>query len=430
MKKWLTRCATAAALIGVVLQVVVSQYHPPGIWMGKPLPPGKVKPQLVNDGDSVLLLAPNGSLWTWGGTEFGFTNLFQQPVRSEMPRRMGSDSDWMNVTAIWTHTLALKTDGSLWGWGGSAQGQFGQTNVPKSDRTPARIGIETNWSQVCVGVDHSLALKIDGSLWAWGGNSNGQLGDGTTNNRFFPTMIGTERDWRTISATAFNSLAVKSNGTIWGWGRPISGKELVPTQIVPGTNWLAISTHNYGDGYVLTALKTDGTLWLNWPDAVQGYAPASVNFTQIGRDNDWTAVYTGLESFFARKRDGSWWVCGWNGYGMLGVGPNIDSLASPQRLPFSFEPWAFAPGDGSTLLLGKDGKLWSWGKRLGAQNPSALRKKFEAFVAPAVNRFPSLGFLIKSDTDLTPHLLWELPPEVRRSLGSEPKSATNNLTNF
>ena len=82
-------------------------------------------------------------------------------------------------------------------------------------------------------------------------------------------------------------------------------------------------------------------------------------------------------------------------------------------------------------MLGKDGKLWNWGLRLGVGKPSRLRQKFEAFVRPAVKRFPSLGFLIKSDIDhidQTPHLLWELPAEVRRSLGTGPKNTTNNLT--
>jgi len=80
------------------------------------------------------------------------------------------------------------------------------------------------------------------------------------------------------------------------------------------------------------------------------------------------------------------------------------------------------------FLLGKDGKLWTWGRRLGVEKPSAARKKFEDLIAPAVKRFPSLDFLIKSDIDQTSRLLLELPPEVRRSLGSAPNGVTNHLT--
>jgi alpha-tubulin suppressor-like RCC1 family protein len=240
-------------------------------------------------------------------------------------------------------------------------------------------------------------------------------------------MIGTDRDWRTVAATDYRSFALKTNGTIWAWGQDLRSNNLVPKQIAPGTNWMAISAH----GFTFLALRDDGTIWLNGLIA-HIIAPALVpiateNLTQIGQDTDWTEGYAESGSFFARKKDGSWWVCGKNYNGQLGLSTNIAAVPSPQRLAFNFEAWAFAPGNGTTLMLGKDGKLWTWGQRLGVGKPSTARRKFEAFVAPAVKRFPSLGFLIKSDIDQTPHLLWELPAEVRRSLGTGPKISTNNL---
>ncbi len=112
MRKWLTRCALAASLVGVVL-LVVSQYDPPGIWMGKPLPPGKVKPQFANAWFAGVLLAPDGSLWAWGWSAFRNTTLFPQADSSQVPQRIGSDSDWTQVAAGMENTLALKNDGSL-----------------------------------------------------------------------------------------------------------------------------------------------------------------------------------------------------------------------------------------------------------------------------------------------------------------------------
>jgi alpha-tubulin suppressor-like RCC1 family protein len=304
---------------------------------------------------------------------------------------------------------------------------------PKFVSIPTRIGSETNWAQIC-GCNHNLALKNDGSLWAWGYNNYGQLGDGTTNTAIDPTMIGTDRDWRTIAANDCNSFALKKNGTIWGWGagnnsaNVNSSDNLTPKQIAPGTNWRTISA----SGFALLALKSDGTLWLKGQNAqvvASAFVPSATdNFTQIGRDGDWTEIYAGGYSFFARKKDGSWWASGQNNHGNLGFGMNVTPVPSPQRLPFAFEPWAFAPGDVTALLLSKDGKLWTWGRRLDTGQPGPAWRKFEAFVAPAVKRFPSLGFLVKSDIDYTPHLLWELPPEVRRSLGTGPDGSTNNLT--
>src|SRR5665213_1810674 len=182
MRKWVTRCAVAAALIPIVLLVVRHQLRLLGIQVGKPLPPGKVRPQLVNAGDTAVLLAPDGSLWAWGGTYSSLTNMFPLPAFSQVPLRVGTDTDWAQLACGTDHTLALKSDGSLWGWGGNQRGQIGQPNPALHHGTATRIGKETNWTQICACHYHSLALKNDVSLWAWGLNSMGQLGDGTVNN--------------------------------------------------------------------------------------------------------------------------------------------------------------------------------------------------------------------------------------------------------
>ena len=399
----------AAGLILLVLLLAVHQLNGPGIWNGHPLPPGKVKPQLVNDRLCAILLAPDGSLWAWGGTpqwNFPVSSRPQDVTFSEVPRRIGSDSNWRQVAFCQDLTLALKDDGSLWAW------HFNQLYG-----APTRIGTETNWSQLCAADGNNLALKNDGSLWTWPSDSSA------------PAMVGTDRDWRTIAVVGAASLALKSYGTLWGWGRFDGSNYRVPRPIAAGTNWLAISAN----GSFILALKTDGTLWTSGSNVSRvpslPFTGLSTNFIQLGPDKDWAEIFAGEDcSFFALKKDGSWWGCGQNLFGQLGLGTNITAVASPQRLPFELNPWAFAPGVQATLCLGKDGKLWTWGKRLGLGQPSAKRLRFEAFVAPAVNRFPTLGFLIKSDIDYAPHLLWELPPEVRRALGTGSKDSTNIST--
>jgi hypothetical protein len=401
MRKWLNRSAVAAALILIVVLVLVYQLHAPVFSVGKPLPPGKARPQLVIPWDTAELLAPDGSIWTWGGT----TGL-------QIPQRLGSGTDWSQVAGGPGYTIALKNDGSLWSWHNNWQVSYA-SKFTNYSIVPNRIGRETNWTRVCAGIMHFLALKNNGSLWSWGGNNNGQLGDGTTNDCSSPTRATTETGWRTITANMFSSFAIKSNGTIWVWGYGFGSNNLAPKQIGSDTNWLAIGA----SCFTLMALKSDGTLWqadIGVPDG-----PASTgNLTQIGLDRDWSEIFAGVNYFFVRKQDGSWWACGQNDSGQLGVNMSIPELSSPTLLDFNFEPWAFAPGNGTTLLLCKDGRLWTWGHRLGAGKPSMTQQKIEAILAPAVAFFPSLKFMTKLDIDRTPHLLWELPPEVRRSLGT------------
>jgi alpha-tubulin suppressor-like RCC1 family protein len=433
MKKRLTAFGVVAGMIFLAV-LAADQVHGPGIWTGTPLPPGKVTPQFVCDSDSVVLLAPDGSLWAWGGAAgfnpYSLMNVFPSPASFEVPQWVGSDSDWSRVAGSMTHTVALKRDGSLWAWGLNGVGQVGKGDFRTNYGTPIRIGTETNWSQICAGINRSLAIKNDGSLWGWGYNNYGQLGDGTTNNRAVPTLIGVDRDWQMIAAGGFISYAIKSNGTLWCWGKGAFEEDWAPRQIAPDTNWVAISAHDF----TMLALRADGTLWLKSGNAHIA-APAFVanptdGITQIGTGHDWAEIYPSINSFFVRKKDGSWWGCGSNPEDQFGLGTNVSELASPQRLPFTFDPWAFGPEGETTLLLAKDGKLWTWGEPLGTVPPNAVRREINSFLNPVVRRFPSLAFLMKSDFDIdrTPRLLWELPPEVRRSLQTGQGTAANNVT--
>jgi len=378
MRKWLAPCPLAAALFLILPSAKGLETLMPEIPAGKPLPAGKVRPQLVNVGDTAVLLAPDGSLWAWGGTYLSNVCVCPEPVLLPVPRRIGSDSDWKQVAAggAW-FTAALKNDGSLWAWGCNGDGAVGQPNLTNHFGLPTRIGAETHWTNLCAGPYHSLALKQDGSLWAWGYNNFGQLGDGTGTSRSVPTRIGAEQDWRMTAAAIFNSFALKRNGTLWGWGHGRNDSAVAPRQIGLDTNWLAVSAY---DRTVL-ALKTDGTLWRAGLDA---YDP---DFTEIGGDRDWTEIEAGPGAFFARKRDGSGWACV-DRRPRRGPAP---SSPAPMPLPLGFEPWAFAPGSVTTLLLGEDGKLWTWGTRLGLAKSTV------------------------DNPDQTPFLLWELPPEARGS---------------
>ena len=131
------------------------------------------------------------------------------------PVKIGSDTDWTAIAAGSGHSLALKSDGTLWAWGDNSYGQLGD-GTTDNKIIPTKVGSNTDWTAIAAGSGHSLALKSDG-IWSWGDNSYGQLGDGTTDNKIIPTKVGLDTSWKAIASGSYHSLALKT-GTLWAWG--------------------------------------------------------------------------------------------------------------------------------------------------------------------------------------------------------------------
>ena len=121
------------------------------------------------------------------------------------------------VAAGSQHSVAIHPDGTLWAWGGNHNGQLGDGTA--TDRTaPVQVGTDTHWASAAAGNFHSLAIKTDGTLWTWGSNASGQLGDGTTTDRTDPVQVGTDTNWASVSGGDSHTIALKTDGTVWGWG--------------------------------------------------------------------------------------------------------------------------------------------------------------------------------------------------------------------
>ena len=142
-------------------------------------------------------------------------------------------STWESVSAGDSHTVAKRSDGTLWAWGANFDGQLGDGTLATRS-VPTQIGSATNWAAVSAGDAHTLATRSDGTLWAWGRNVEGRLGDGTTVAKSVPTQIGTATNWVSVSAGDYHSLATRSTGargallgqpeTLWAWGYNVYGQ--------------------------------------------------------------------------------------------------------------------------------------------------------------------------------------------------------------
>ncbi len=164
-----------------------------------------------------LALKTNGTLWGWGGNAGGLlgeSNISSRPY----PTQIGTDSNWEKLSTGAAHALALKTDGTLWAWGVGVNGQTGDTLPPTFFRSsPRQVGTDT-WIYIACGFQSSFGIKSDGTLWGWGRNDAGQLGDGTTVERRLPVQIGTDSDWVAVAAGYQHGVALKSNGALYTWG--------------------------------------------------------------------------------------------------------------------------------------------------------------------------------------------------------------------
>jgi alpha-tubulin suppressor-like RCC1 family protein len=336
-------------------------------------------------GSHSMAVAANGTLWGWGGNNTnGQLGTNNTTTTTSSPVQIGTLNSWSKLFASWSGTMAIKTDGTLWGWGrNTTYGQLGDNTVVTKS-SPVQIGTLNTWSTLAVGNYHTLALKTDGTLWSWGFNGNGELGQNiaTATNRSSPVQVGTETNWAWIGAGSFHSLAVKTNGTLWTWGRGTSGElgsgvvtpRSSPVQLGTLTNWSNVQ----GGGFFSMAIKTDGTLW-SWGSNGSGRLGdgTSTNRSspvQVGTLNNWSNIYPGEDagsniygSCAAIKTDGTLWAWGMNGNGQNGQGEfTIIARSSPVQIGTNtnFASGSFGQEHGIALL--NDGTLASWGIQFAA----------------------------------------------------------------
>lgn len=208
-----------------------------------------------------MAIKSDGSLWGWGYNNDGQIG---DGTRANKNSPIKIMDDVTFVSAGWRHTMAIKSDGSLWGWGNNfLYGQIGD-GTTEHRLTPVKV---TN-DVVFVSADdcHTMAIKQDSGLWAWGMNFYGELGDGTTVNR--PSPLRVMLDVAFVSAGSGHTMAIKSDGSLWGWGRNDEGqlgdgstsRKYSPVKIMDEVTFVSAGSIPNDDGYTI-AIKSDGSLW-------------------------------------------------------------------------------------------------------------------------------------------------------------------------
>ena len=172
----------------------------------------------VSDVRTSFALKNNGTLWGWGQNIAGL--LGDNFSVLTVPTQHNPDTDWNFISVGTAHILALKNNNTLWAWGDGGSGETGDNYPPNYNRfVPTQIGTSSNWKTVSAGFRISYGIKTDGTLWAWGLNDVGQLGDGTTTNQLQPIQIGNDTNWESVSAGYQHVVALKTNGAVFTWGK-------------------------------------------------------------------------------------------------------------------------------------------------------------------------------------------------------------------
>lgn len=311
-------------------------------------------------------------LYSWGD---GLDGLLGSGSTAERRAPVLVSSGWRAVSQSSTHALGVKDDGTLWAWGRNANNQLGTggaTGTPTL--TPTQVGSASNWLKASAGDNCSVAIKTDGTLWGWGRNFSGQLAalaDGTA----APTLMDA-RVWSDVQVTQGGTYVLLASGEIYGTGWNASGQlgigsaassAAVLTLAAGGTTWSALARMSMSYD-AAAAIKADGSYWYAGRpdlDGVPGAISATV-FTQ-GAAGPWAMVATAGDGFvLGLKTDGTLWSWGFNSNGVLGDGTTINKLL-PAQIGTAANWSAVSAGFVNALAYNTVGELWVWGDNFNGQ---------------------------------------------------------------
>ncbi len=312
-------------------------------------------------------------LFTWGRNNVGQLGDNSTLSRSSPIQTVSGGTNWSQMSGkSGLGVAAIKTDGTLWTWGDNSGGDLGNQSTVSAASSPVQtISGGTNWRRISSGSGASLAIKTDGTLWGWGEGGQGQLGRGNTLSASSPVQtVSGGTNWKSAAVSSSRGSGIKTDGTLWIWGNNASGvmgdgttiNRSSPVQTVSaGTNWKQVSIGANG----IAAVKTDGTLWVwgsgSFGEIGNGTATSRSSPVQtVSAGTNWKQVAAGSSSVAAVKTDGTLWTWGRNSYGQLGTNDRINR-SSPIQTVTGGTNWLKVDVDNQVGAIKTDGTLWTWG---------------------------------------------------------------------
>lgn len=325
------------------------------------------------------------NVWAWGNNLDGQLGN-GTTTDSSVPVQVPGLSGVVAVAGGCAHCLAVDNTGTVWAWGYNVDGELGNGTPGGFSSMPVQVKGLAGVVKVAGGFFHSLAIKSDGTAWAWGYNAFGQLGNGTSNNSAVPVQItglsGTATVVGLVGGVG-HSLAVKDDGTVWAWGNNGFGQlgngttinTTVPLQVQGLSGTAKVIEVATGDDQCL-ALKDDGTVWAwgrnEYGALGNGTTSGSSVPVQVTGLSGVIAVACGALHSLALKSDGTVWTWGYNDFGQLGNGTTNNSSVPVQVIGLSGVA-EVAAGYDHSLAVKTDGTAWAWGENLSGQLGTGTR---------------------------------------------------------
>lgn len=317
----------------------------------------------------------DGSLRAWGANGSGQLGLGDTNNRARATRVAPGTTRWRSLAGGSRHSCGIAEDGSLYCWGVNVHGQLGVGDTADRD-TPTRVGAASDWVEVTCGGLHSCGLRAGGTLWCWGANPAGQLGLGSeTGDQTAPRRVGAEQGWRGLAAKARFNCALRSDESLWCWGDNSDGQlgqgdttdRRAPVQVAAGTRWAQVRM-----GPLHTCAVTANRELFCWGlndfgqlgtgDTTSSRAPR-----RVGVERDWALVSGGFEHSCGVRSDGSLWCWGNGALGRLGV-EGDPSRTSPTRVSWTRSRTRdVVTGQGHTCALDDTNALRCWGDNSAGQ---------------------------------------------------------------
>lgn len=293
--------------------------------------------------EHTLALKGDGTVWSWGRNDNGQLGIGSQSPTST-PRTPVQVSGLANIVAIAAgqdFSAALRSDGTVWTWGGNGRGDLGDNSGARQTRPVRVTALPANIEAIAAGDLHMLALDATGTVWAWGQNSRGEIGDGSSAfERDLPVVLGSLANITAIGAGAEHSLARQIGGAVFAWGKNQDGQvgdgtqsdRNVPTRVAQ----LAASVAAAGGGAFSIALKADGLLsawgYNFFGQLGNGGNATSTTPAPVSTLSAVSAVSAGDNHALALRNDGQVWAWGRNDLGPLGVSATVSSANTPLQV--------------------------------------------------------------------------------------------------